>query len=141
MCLPENLRIEARELMESLLPSEPLIKSTDPDRLEVSCENVVSNETSAVIFNEIQIIASSEKGVLNAPVQEILREAQDIVEIPDFIATINSPASFDADPSRNGLAETFLQSLFDENCNPSALVGEVKSQQQTVFREISRVFY
>ena len=41
MCLPENLRIEARDLLESLLPSEPLIDLTNLDRLEVLCENVV----------------------------------------------------------------------------------------------------
>ena len=106
-CLPENLRIEAKELLNSLLPSETLTDFTNPDRLQVSRENVVSDETSAGIFNDMRIIVSSETSVLNAPVQEILREAQDIVEISDFIATINYPASSDADPSRNELAENF----------------------------------
>ena len=127
--LPENLRIEARELLESLLPSEPFLYLTDADSTQVSCKNVVSNDTSADIFNDMQIIVTSESSVCIAPVQEILQDAQDIVEISDFIATINSPASFDTDSSRNELSETFLQPMFDENSNPSILVEEVRSQQ------------
>ena len=56
----------------------------------------------------MQIIAESENSVWNAPVQEILQEAQGIAEISEFIGTMNSPASFDADPSRSELAETFF---------------------------------
>ena len=132
MCLPENLRIEARELLESILPSESLIDLTSPDRLNVSCESVVSNKTSANILNDMHVIVAYESSKLNTLVQQILQEAQELVQVSDFITTRNSPASFDADPSRNELAETFLQSMFDENWKPSALVEEVRSQQCTV---------
>ena len=128
ICLPENLLIEARELLESLLPSELSIDLTNAGRIQVFPENVVPSETSAGIFNDMQIIVSSENSTWNAPAQEIIDEARDIVEISEFFATINSPASFDADPSRDELAETFLQSMFDENCYPSALGDEAGSQ-------------
>ena len=71
MCLPENLRIEAREFLEALLPCEPFVDSTDTDSIQVSCENVVGNETSAGIFNDMQIIFASENSVCKVPVQEI----------------------------------------------------------------------
>ena len=107
MCLRWNLCTEASELLEWLVPTEPLIDLKNLDRLEISCENVISDEKSTSIFNDLQIISASENSVTNAPVVEIIQEAQDIVEVSDLKGTIKSPASFESDSSRNELAETF----------------------------------
>ena len=129
MCLSWNLRTEARELLKSLVPTDSLIDLTNPDRLDISCENVISDETSTGIFGGLQIISASENCVLNVPVVEILQEAQDVVEISDFIVTINSSAFFDANRSRNELVGTFLLSIFEEYCNLSTQTEDARSQE------------
>ena len=112
MLLPGNLQIKARELLESLHPTETLIYLTNSDRLGVSYENMVSNETSASTFNDIQIIGAFENSLSNAQYKKLSKSWKNIVGISDFMATMNSPGSFEADSNRNEAAETLHSQYF-----------------------------
>ena len=69
-------------------------------------------------------VASADYSLLNAPVDQLLQNIVEIAELSEFIATLNSTAPFDVDPTRTELADSFLQSMFDESRDPPAHSNE-----------------
>ena len=56
--------------------------------------------TSTHIFNNIRGMTSANYSIPNAPVAELLQDAEEIAELSEFISTLNSTAPFDVITTR-----------------------------------------
>ena len=54
----------------------------------------------------------------------MLQDVEEIIYLSEFIATLNSTAPFDVDSTRTELADSLLQSMFDETRDPIEISNE-----------------
>ena len=87
-------------------------------------DNAADESTSTHIFNDIGGMTSAHYRLPNSPAAEVLQDVE-IVELSEFIATLNSTAPFDVDPTHTELADSFLQPMFDESRDPTARYNEI----------------
>ena len=90
--------------------------------------NAVDASTPTHNFNDIRSIPSADYSLPNAPVIEVLQDVEEIMELSELIAALNSTAPFDVDPTSTELADFLLQSMFDGSREPTAHSNE-RSQE------------
>ena len=116
-CLPECQCRLSREYLQSTASFiYPTIQSFP--------RNAVDESTSTHIFNDIRGITSTDYSLPNVLVAEVLQDVEEIVDLSESIATLNSTAPFDVDPTRTELADSVLQSMFDDSRDPTASSNE-----------------
>ena len=116
-CLPESHCTLFREYLQSTA-------SFIYPKIQSFPGNTVDEITLTHIFDDVRGITSSDYCLTNAPVVEVLQDVEEIVDLSEFIASLNSTAPFDVDPTRTELADSFLQSTFDETTDPTARSNE-----------------
>ena len=84
-------------------------------------QTIVDESTSTHIINDMHGMKSATYCRPNAPVAEVVLDVEEIAELSEFIATLNSTAPFNVDPTRAELADSLLQSMSDESRDPNYL--------------------
>ena len=126
-CLDEEKAQKCESIFKELQNSEdPFIDLTNMNEdADNEREAVVDFTTCRTVMGELNRIAADNNSVNSDPLHDVLQQVDGIVQVAEFMAIMNSSAPFDEDPSRSQLANSYLQSMFDESRGDDIDINEV----------------